>query len=288
VAASSDRSGSQACGFWQQLHNNLSLMQHLTQLTFQGNLSSPWYESGWDEVPPPRQAAAACHAQPAAAAAAASAAPLQRVSQPQGLCQAAVLLHALASVHPQAPLRVLRLSLPTPRDAPLHDAALDARVHARLVQRVAGALAAFIIEGAFKLGGAGIATYFREASAAAPAAAAAAAAGATPSAQAAVLNSPSSSSSSSVRYHTSVEALQPLMKAFNGQLAQHAWWQEDRQASAGAGPMTPVSVWADLTPSGAAAVIKQMLPGLQLLQLTTRPYEHDTSGMGLVTWPGPE
>jgi hypothetical protein len=202
------------------------------------------------------------------------------VSQPQGLCQAAVLLHALASVHPQAPLRVLRLSLPTPRDAPLHDAALDARVHARLVQRVAGALAAFIIEGAFKLGGAGIATYFREASAAAPAA------GATPSAQAAVLNSPSSSSS--VRYHTSVEALQPLMKAFNGQLTQHAWWQEDRQASAGAGPMTPVSVWADLTPSGAAAVIKQMLPGLQLLQLTTRPYEHDTSGMGLVTWPGPE
>jgi hypothetical protein len=279
VAAASTSRGGQACGFWQQLHLNLSLMQHLTELNFQGNLSSPWYESGWEEVPPPPpQAAAVGFAQRAAAASAAS---LQRVPRPQGLCQAAVFLHALASVQPQSPLLLLRLSLPKPQSAPLHDAEVDARVHAHLVQRVAGTLAAFIVAGG--LGSAGITNHFTEAPAAAPAA------GAAPSAPAAARDPPSSSSSD-VRLYAPWEALQPLVRAFDGQLAQHAWWQKKLQAVANAELVAKLSVQpeAELTPSEAAAVIKQMLPALQLLQLTTRPYEHDSSGMGLVTWHGPE
>jgi hypothetical protein len=166
-----------------------------------------------------------------------------------------VLLHALASVQPKPPLQLLRLSVPHPQGALLHDAEVAVAVHASLHKCVAGALVAVEVATAFSnagiLGSSSSSSSSKYSGAPAPAMASAAAAVAA-AAQAAMR------SAGSLR-----ESAVSLPDGGAGQMAVHA----------------------KQTPAHAAAAIKQMLPALQLLQLTTKPFEHDSSGMGLVTWP---
>jgi hypothetical protein len=280
--------------FWQRLHLSLSLMQHLTELNFQGNLSTPWDEDAWMYAPPPPppprpppDAAAPAAAAAAPVPAPAAAAPAAPSIQALGGYQAALLLHALASVHPQAPLRLLRLSLPHPREQPLHDVQAADSVHARLLQLVAGPLALCVLA-AESFGNAASgkgSSGKKEASEAASEEAAAAAAAVSHDMQSNASSSGGSSSGLAPNL-----ALSPAVQATPSQ--QQAWWRgrlvvQPAAASQGAPAGAKVQAFIKLTPE-AAALIKQLLPSLQLLQLATKPFEHEGSGLGRVTWPEPE
>lgn len=281
---------------WQRLARNLSGMQHLTELHFQGNFSSPWgsdHHCGVHHTPAPPLPQPAPAASTAAAAAAVALLAPPAADGPAGGHQVATLLHALANVQPQPPLRLLRLSLSHPKDMPLHDAQAVASVHAGLLELVAGHLARLVVaadgssnNGSGKSSGCG--------SSKEPAATASADAAVTAAAAPLDVQSNASCSSSG---QASIGTLLPAVLASDGK--QHAWWREwlplqppgfsHREQlmplAGGADSSSQVMEGFCLTPSEAAALVKQLLPSLQLLQLTTKPFEQDSSGLGLVKWP---
>lgn len=339
--------------FWQQMHLNLSLMHNLTELNFLGNLSTPWQDNAPPPPPPPprdpAEYAVADLLPPVPPPPPPPPPPKPRRAEGAGVCQAALLLDALASVHPQPRMQQLRLSFLRPRELPLHDPQAAAQVHVALLRHVARALAAI------KVWSAGLdakaaeravaaAVNSRESSSsskealgtdivAAPATAAlqdgsgsregAGAADAAVPATAAEQDGNSSSSMQAPNANSADAAaaatavprdgssssstiaslheirrnalLQMLVASSSKQLQQQWWWERlllqrfhfPPVTSSPPGNVDPtVHIALDVTPAEAAAMIKHMLPSLQLLQLAVAMAEDSSDNV--VRWPDGE